>query len=53
HKSTTINHFYEKLLKLASSMNTRTGKQEALRRTKYMRDFLSEFQMETDVKDEC
>ena len=52
HKSTTINHFYEKLLKLASSMNTRTGKQEAIRRTKYMRDFLSEFQMETGVKDE-
>ncbi|MCT7693509.1 MAG: HD domain-containing protein, partial [Lactobacillus iners] len=25
----------------------------AIRRTKYMRDFLSEFQMETDVKDEC
>ncbi|MCT7764510.1 MAG: HD domain-containing protein, partial [Lactobacillus iners] len=24
-----------------------------IRRTKYMRDFLSEFQMETDVKDEC
>ncbi|MCT7830356.1 MAG: HD domain-containing protein, partial [Lactobacillus iners] len=23
-----------------------------IRRTKYMRDFLSEFQMETDVKDE-
>ncbi|MCT3277703.1 phosphohydrolase, partial [Lactiplantibacillus pentosus] len=33
-------------------MNTRTGKQEASRRTKYMRDFLSEFQMETGVKDE-
>ncbi|MFU1801966.1 phosphohydrolase, partial [Lactiplantibacillus pentosus] len=26
--------------------------QEASRRTKYMRDFLSEFQMETGVKDE-
>ncbi|MCT7728349.1 MAG: HD domain-containing protein, partial [Lactobacillus iners] len=24
-----------------------------IRRTKYMRDFLSEFQMETNVKDEC
>ncbi|MDK6503101.1 HD domain-containing protein [Lactobacillus crispatus] len=53
HKGTTINHFYEKLLKLAGLMNTRTGKEEAQRRTQYMYDFLTEFKVETGVENEA
>ncbi|GAO99453.1 HD domain-containing protein [Fructobacillus ficulneus] len=47
HKTTTINHFYEKLLKLAGQMNTPAGRQEGQRRTAFMETFLVEFQKET------
>lgn len=49
---TTINHFYEKLLELEGLMNTKSGKEEALRRTEYMKEFLKEFDKETSEVDD-
>lgn len=46
--STVINHFYEKLLKIADTMNTDVGKQEAQRRKRFMEEFLEEFYNEWD-----
>lgn len=46
-KSTAINHFYEKLLKLKETMNTNYGKQLAEERhqvmERYLRDFFNEW----------
>ena len=47
-ESTTINHFYEKLFKLTSLMNTRTAIEIARAREEYMREFLDEFISEWD-----
>lgn len=50
HKSTQVNHFYEKLLKLKDLMNTKSAKKIALKRHKYMEDYLSEFLAEWNGK---
>lgn len=46
-KQFTLDHFYCKLLGLASSMKTAAGKAEGLKRTQYMQDFL--FQLGTEI----
>ncbi len=42
----TLNHFYEKLLLLKDKMNTKTGKQIAIERHRYIEGFLSQFYAE-------
>ncbi|MDH3736718.1 MAG: HD domain-containing protein [Nitrosopumilus sp.] len=45
-KTWTIDHFFQKLLKLESSMNTKSGKEEAKKRTKILRIFLNQLKKE-------
>jgi uncharacterized protein len=42
----TVDHFYQKLLKLESLMNTKSGKMEAKKRTKILEDFLKQLKLE-------
>lgn len=48
--SSTIHHFYEKLLKLSALFNTRTGKEMAKIRHEYMKSFLDQFYKEWDAE---
>lgn len=43
HRTSTIAHFYEKLLRLKQNMNTKTGVELAEQRNKVMENFLSQF----------
>jgi uncharacterized protein len=49
--SSSINHFYEKLLLLKDKMNTSTGKKLAQDRHNFMEFFLRQFFIEWDAKD--
>ncbi len=42
----TVDHFYQKLLKLESLMNTKSGKMEAQERTKMLKEFLNQLKKE-------
>ena len=48
--STSINHFYEKLLLLKGKMNTETGRKIAADRHTFMEDYLDQFYAEWDGK---
>ncbi|SDL92381.1 HD domain-containing protein [Bacillus sp. OK048] len=51
-KSTSIHHFYEKLLKLKDLLNTDTAKEMAERRQEMMEVFLAQFYLEWDGQEE-
>ena len=42
----TLDHFFQKLLKLESLMNTKSGKLEAKKRTRVLKEFLKQLKQE-------
>lgn len=49
-KRHSINHFYEKLLKIEQTMNTVEGKKIAIKRTQILKDYLKEFYLEWNLE---
>jgi uncharacterized protein len=49
-KSTSVNHFHEKLFKLKDRLNTAAGKAMAAERHRFMAEFLDRFMAEWDAK---
>ncbi len=47
--NSSIAHFYSKLLKLESLMNTENGREEASKRTDFLKKYLSRFIEEADI----
>ena len=45
-KTWTVDHFFRKLLKLESLMNTKSGKAEAKKRTRILKEFLNQLKQE-------
>jgi len=45
-KTWTVDHFFQKLLKLESLMNTKSGKAEAKKRTRILKEFLTHLKQE-------
>ncbi|MFJ5623842.1 HD domain-containing protein [Peribacillus loiseleuriae] len=49
-KQSTIQHFYDKLLRIADQLHTKTAKDLAKKRHLYMQEFLQQFYIEWDVQ---
>lgn len=47
-QKTTVHHFYDKLFHLSSEINTPEGRQLAVERTRYMKQFMDQFLTEWD-----
>ncbi len=47
--NSSIAHFYDKLLKLESLMQTQKGRKEAQRRTAFLKEYLDHFREEADI----
>ena len=48
--NTTINHFYDKMFKLKDLLHTKTARQIAQKREKFMREYLKRFYLEWEGK---
>lgn len=48
-ESSTIQHFYDKLLKLGDNMNTKTAKNIAKKRAQFIKEYINEFMNEVNI----